>query len=82
VGPVPLEVDLRIVHERWGSSSSLNGQFHYSADLDRPLNEAGDDKILQYRADDNNRPSNAISFMPAVASTLGLLHCEFVRLLF
>ncbi len=84
MGPVPLVLDLRIVHARWGSSSnpSLNGQFHYSADLDRPLNEAVDDKILQYRADDNNRPSNAISFMPAVASTLGLLHCEFVRLLF
>jgi hypothetical protein len=28
VGPVPLVLDLRLVHERWGSSSnpSLNGQ--------------------------------------------------------
>jgi hypothetical protein len=83
-GPVPLVLDLRIVHERWGSSSnpSLNGQLHYPTDLDRPLNEAAADKILQYRADCNNRPSNAISFMPAVASTSGRLHCEFVRLLF
>ena len=44
-----------------------------------PLNEAAADKIRDYRADYNNRPSNAISFMPAVASTSGRLHCEFVR---
>ena len=52
-GPVPLVLGLRIAHERWGSSSnpSLNGQLHYPADLDRPLNEAAADKILQYRAD-------------------------------
>jgi hypothetical protein len=55
---------------------------HYPADLDRPLKEAAADKILQYRADYINRPSNAISFMPAVASTSGRLHYEFVRLLF
>ena len=49
--------------------------------MDRPLNEAAADKILQYRADYDNRP-HAISFMPAVASTSGRLHCELVRLLF
>jgi hypothetical protein len=38
-GPVPLVLDLRIAHERWGRSSdpSLHGQLHNSADLDRPL---------------------------------------------
>ncbi len=43
------------------------------------------DKIREYRADYNNRPSNSISFMPAVvhvASTSGCLHCELVRILF
>jgi hypothetical protein len=40
------------------------------------------DKIRHYRADYNNRPSIAISFMPAIASTSGRLHSEFVRLLF
>jgi hypothetical protein len=40
------------------------------------------DKIRKYRADYNNRPPNAISFMPAIASTSGRLHSEFVRLLF
>ena len=77
-------LDLRIAHERWGSSSnpSLKGHLHYPNDSDGPLNEAAADKIREYRADYNNRPSNAISFMPAVASTTGRLHCEFVRLLF
>ena len=62
-GPVQLVLDLRTAHERWGSSSnpSLNGQLHYPADIDRPLNEAVVDKMLQYRADYNNRPANAIS---------------------
>jgi hypothetical protein len=39
-------------------------------------------KICEYRAADNNRPSNSISFMPAVATTSGRLHCELVRILF
>ena len=77
-------LDLRITHERFGSSSdpSINGHLHYPHDLDRPLNEAAADKIRQYRADYDNRPSHAIAFMPAIASTSGRLHCEFVRLLF
>ncbi len=41
-----------------------------------------DDKIRKYRADYNNNPPNTISFMPAIASTSGRLHSEFVRLLF
>ncbi len=32
--------------------------------------------------DYNNRPSSAVSFMPAIASTSGRLHSEFVRILF
>ena len=76
-GPVPLVLDLRIAHDRFGSSSdpSLNGHLHYPKknDLDGPLNEAAADKIHQYRAGYNNRPSNAISFMPTIAS---LVHSE------
>jgi hypothetical protein len=79
-GPVRVVLDLRIAHERWGSSSnpSLHGQLHYPspADIDRTLNEAAADKIRDYRADYNNRPSNGIAFMPAVASTSGRLHCD------
>ena len=47
-----------------------------------PLNEAAADKIRDYRAAYNNRLSNAISFVPAVASTSGHLHFELVRILF
>jgi hypothetical protein len=83
-GPVPLVLDLRIAHERFGSSSdpSINGHLHYPNDLDGPLNEAAADKIRQFSADYKNRPCNAASFMPAIASTSGRLHREFVRLFF
>ena len=68
----------------WGSSSdpSINGHLHYPNDIDRSLNEAAADKIRKYRADYNNNPPNAISFMLAIASTSGRLDSEFVRLLF
>jgi hypothetical protein len=70
--------------ERFGSSSdpNLNGHLHYPNDIDRSLNEAAADKIRKYGADYNNYPPTAISFMPAIASTSGRLHSEFVRILF
>jgi hypothetical protein len=82
VGPVPLVLDLRIAHERFPSSSdpNLNGNLHYPNDIGRSLNEAVTDKIRKYRADYNNNPPNAISFMPAIASTSERLHSEFIRL--
>jgi hypothetical protein len=81
---VPLVLDLRIAHERWGSSSdpSINGHLRCPNDIDRSRNEAAADKIRKYRADYNNNCPNAISFMPAIASTSGRLHSECVRLLF
>ena len=65
---MPLVLDLRIAHDRFGSSSdpSLNGHLHYPNDLDGPLNEAVIDKIRQYRADYNNRPSHVISFISVI----------------
>ena len=83
-GPVPLVLDLRITHDRFGSSSdpSLNGHLHYPNDVDRSINEAAADKIRKYRAEYNNNPPNTVSFMPAIASTSGRLHSEFIRLLF
>jgi hypothetical protein len=46
-GPVPLVLDLRIAHDRYGSRSdpSLNGHLNYPNDTDRSLNEAAADKI-------------------------------------
>ena len=83
-GPGAYGPDVRLAHERWGSSAdpNLNGNLHYPNDKDRSLNEAAANKIRKYRADYNNKPPNAISFMPAIASTSGRLHSEFVRLLF
>jgi hypothetical protein len=77
-------LDLRIAHDRFGSSSdpNLNGHLHCPNDIDRSLNETVVDKIRKYRSDYNNNPPNAISFMPAITGTSGRLHGEFVRLLF
>ena len=57
-GPVPLVLDLRIAHDRFGSSSdpSINGHLHFPNYIDRSLNEAAADKIRKYRADYNNNP--------------------------
>jgi hypothetical protein len=84
VGPVPLVLDLHVAHDRFGSSSdpSLNGNLHYPNDIDRSINEAAANKIRKYHADYNNNPPTAVSFMPAIASTSGRLHSEFIRLLF
>jgi hypothetical protein len=83
-GPVPLVLDLRIAHDRVGSSAdpSLNGHLKYPNNLDQSLNDAAADKIRKYRPDYNNRPPSVVSFMPVIASTSGRLHSEFVRLLF
>ena len=82
--PSALVLDLRIAHDRWGSSSdpSINGHLHYPYDIDRSLNEAATDKIRKDRADYNNNPPSCVSFMPAITSTSGRLHSEFVCLLF
>ena len=82
-GPVPLVLDLRIAHDRFGSSSepSINGHLHYPNDIDRSLNETVVDK-RKYRADYNNNPPSSVVFMPTIASTSGRLHSEFVCLLF
>jgi hypothetical protein len=83
-GPVPLVLDLRIPHDRVGSSAdpTLNGHLKYPNNLDQSLNDTPADKIRKYRADYNNRPPSVVSFIPAIASTSGRLHNEFVRLLF
>ncbi len=46
-GPVPLVLDLRIVHDRFGSSSNpdLNVKLHWPNDMDKSLNESASDKI-------------------------------------
>ncbi len=81
---MPLVLDLRITHDRVGSSTdpTLNGHLRYPNNLDQSLNDAAADKIRKYRPDYNNRPPSVVSFMSAIASTSGRLHSEFVRLLF
>jgi hypothetical protein len=79
-----LVLDLRIAHDRVGSSTdpTLNGHLRYPNNLDQSLHDTAADKIRKYRADYINNPPRAVSFMPAIASTSGRLHSEFIRLLF
>jgi hypothetical protein len=81
---VSLVMDLRITHDRVGSSTdpTLNGHFKYPNNLDQSLNDTSAEKIRKYRADYNNRSPSVVSFMTAIARTSGRLHSEFVRLLF
>ncbi len=81
---MPLVLDLRIAHDRLGSSSdpTLNGHLKYPNNLDQSLNDETADKIRKYRVDYNNRPPSVVSFMTSIASTSDRLHSEFVRLLF
>ena len=81
-GPVPLVLDLRVSHDRVGSSAdpALNGHLRYPNNLDKSLNDAAADKIRKYRADNN--PPSVVAFMSAIDSTSGRLHSEFIRILF
>ena len=60
----------------------INGHLHYPNNVDRSLHKTDTDKIRKYRADYNNNPPNTISFIPAITSTSGRLHSDFVLLLF
>jgi hypothetical protein len=82
--PVPLVLDLRIDHDRFGSSSdpNLNGKSHWPIDIDKSLNETNADKIRKYRDDYNHNPPNATPFMPTISSTSDRFHSDFIRILF
>jgi hypothetical protein len=63
-GPVPLVLDLRIAHDRIGSSANpaLNGKLTYPNNIDESLNKASNDKIRKYRVDYNNNPPNDVFY--------------------
>jgi hypothetical protein len=83
-GPVHLVLDLRIAHDRFGSSSDLNltGHLHYPNDIDISLNEAATDKTRKYRADYNNLRLSHVCLL--LQAHLGgyIVNLLFVRLLF
>ena len=77
-----LVYDLLVTHERCGASDkpSENGHLCYPDDINRPLREPAQKRVLKYQkayANDHN-----ITCMPAIASTTGRLDAEFLRLLF
>jgi hypothetical protein len=81
---VPLVLDLRVAHDSVGSSAdpALHGHLRYPNNLDQSLNDAAADKLREYRAEYNFNPPRGVGFMPAIASTSGRLHSEFIRILF
>ncbi len=83
-GPVPLVLDLRVPHDRVGSSADpvLNGHLRYPNNLDQSLNDTTASKLRKYRADYNFNPPRGVGFMTDIASTSDRLHREFIRILF
>ena len=83
-GPVPSVLDLRIAHERSGSSSdpSINGRLHYPNDVDRSLNEAAADKLENIALTVITIPLTLSPLCLLMLVRLGRLPSEFVRLLF
>ncbi len=81
---MPLVLDLRVAHDRVGSSAdpALNGHLRYPNNLDQSLNDVATDKLRKYRADYNFNPPRGVGFMSAIPSTSGRLHSEFIRILF
>jgi hypothetical protein len=65
-GPVPLVMDLRITHDRVGSSTDptpmLNGHLRYPNNLDQSLDDTVPDKIRKSLTDYNNNPPNTIIY--------------------
>ncbi len=68
---MPLVLDLRIAHDRVGSSTdpNLNGHLKYPNNFDQSLDDTCTDKVHKYRADYNNSPPSAVSFIPDITST-------------
>ncbi len=83
-GPVPLVLDLRVSHDMVVSSAdpALNGHLRYPNNLDQSLNDTAVVKLCKYRTDYNFNPTRGVGFMPAIASTSGRLHSEYIRILF
>ncbi len=71
-GPVPLVLDLRIIHDRFGSISdpSLNGHLHYPNDIEKSLTVV--DKIRNITHTITTKLLG-VSFMTPISSTSGRL---------
>ena len=83
-GPVSLVLDLRVAHDRVGSSDDpdLNGHLRYPNNLDQSLNDTAATELRKYLTDYNFNPSRGVGFMTAIVITCGHLHSEFIRILF
>ncbi len=76
----------KLKHNGWIKAGSadpvLNGHLRYPNNLDQSLNDTTTDKLRKYLTDYNFNPTRGVGFIPAIASTSGRLHSEFIRNLF
>ena len=81
-GKTHLVIDVALVHDFSGDcwrDVRRNGQLRY-ADPDMLLNNAADVKVWRYR-EAYAAPDRLLAFLPAIMSTSGRIHGEFLRLL-
>jgi hypothetical protein len=72
-GPVSLVLDLRVAHDRVGSSTdpALNGHLRYPNNLDQSLNDSVADKLRKHRDDYNFNPTRGVGSCPLLLVRLG-----------
>ncbi len=81
-GTSDLIIDVALVHDYSGDCRRdvhRNGQLRH-ADPDTLLNNAADGKVRKYR-EAYAAPDRLLAFLPAIMSTSGRIHGEFLRLL-
>ena len=81
-GKSHLVIDVALVHDFSGDcwrDVRRNGQLRYD-DPDMLLNNAADAKARKYR-EAYAAPDRLLAFLPAIMSTSGRIHGEFLRLL-
>jgi hypothetical protein len=71
--PVSVVLDLRVAHDRVGSSAApaLNGHLRYPNNLDQSLNDSATDKLRKYRDDYNFNPPRGVGSCPLLLVRLG-----------
>jgi len=82
IGKADMVIDVSLIHEWSGDcwrDVHRNGQLRH-ADPDTLLNNAAEVKVRKYR-EAYAAPDRRLAFLPAIMSTSGRIHGEFLRLL-
>ncbi len=79
-----LVLDLYIAHNRFGNSAdpTLDGNLHYSNDMDRSLDETTVDKIRKYHSDYDNNSPNPLFKLIVTCNKISVVHSDRGRMLY